>query len=138
MIERLRGVGYRMTAQRRAVLDAVLALPGHFTIERVNEGVGGRVDLSTIYRTVEMLSALGVLQALVGSSPVEYEVAHEPHHHLICDGCGHVTVVADHHFDALMEHLSTEHGFEADLTHLAIPGRCADCAGSLTAAQGAN
>lgn len=129
VIRRLQRVGYRITGPRRTLLDTLEQLQGHFTVEQVREALptGHSIDLSTIYRTLELLCSLGVLHGLVGSSPTEYEHVQEPHHHLVCRECGEVRVLADHHFSELLDHLLEEHAFVADLTHLAIPGHCLPC-----------
>ncbi|MGH2544873.1 MAG: Fur family transcriptional regulator [Ardenticatenaceae bacterium] len=133
LIEQLRGVGYRMTGQREALLDVIWGFEGHFTVEMVRAALEERtvaVDLSTVYRTLELLCDLQVLHQLAGSSPTEFERVAEPHHHLVCQECGAVTPLADYHFDGLLRHLLEEHDFLADFTHLAIPGRCHDCRAS--------
>lgn len=130
MIARLRAVGYRMTAQRRALLATIWGFEGHFTVEQVRDAlsaVSPPVDTSTIYRTLELLCEMGVLHALTGHSPTEYERPREPHHHLICTICGTVTALSAYHLDDLFRHLREQHQFEADLAHLAIPGRCHQC-----------
>jgi Fur family transcriptional regulator, ferric uptake regulator len=130
VVTALRDVGYRMTSQRAALLDAIWAFEGHFTVERVREALTHTmpsVDDSTIYRTLDLLTQLGVLTTLTGQTPTEFERPREPHHHLVCSQCGTVTALADYHFDHLLHHLLEEHGFVADITHLAIPGRCTDC-----------
>ena len=119
-----------MTAPRKALLHAIWAFEGHFTVEMVRETLSEShpsVNNSTIYRTLELLSQLGVLNTLLGSTPTQYERPHERHHHLICTQCGAVALLGDYHFDDLVRHLLKEHAFAADFTHLAIPGRCKPC-----------
>lgn len=130
VVAALREVGYRMTTQRAALLDAIWAFEGHFTVEMVRESLASTmpsVDDSTIYRTLDLLTQLDVLTMLTGQTPTQFERPREPHHHLICSDCGTVTALADYHFDHLLKHLLDEHGFVADITHLAIPGRCTAC-----------
>lgn len=129
LVDRLRAIGYRMTAQRAALLKAIWKLDAHFTAEQVRQALpqAERPDLSTIYRTLDLLCEVGALHALTGVTPTEYERAREPHHHLLCRDCGTVTVLADYHLDSLIAHLLDEHGFAAELSHLAIPGRCLPC-----------
>ncbi len=130
VVAQLRQVGYRITSQRAALLDAIWTLEGHFTVETVIAALGAdavSVDPSTIYRTLDLLCEMGELHQLVGATPTEYERVREPHHHLVCQECGKVTPLPDYHFAELVRHLAEEHGFQADLTHLAIPGRCVAC-----------
>lgn len=119
-----------MTAQRRALLDAIWSFEGHFTVEGVRAALAAdapAVDTSTIYRTLELLVGLGAVHTLTGRTPTEYERLREPHHHLVCTACGTVAPLADYHFADLLHHLLHDHGFHADFSHLAIPGRCARC-----------
>ncbi|MBA3533042.1 MAG: transcriptional repressor [Ardenticatenales bacterium] len=129
VIKQLQQVGYRMTSQRLALLDTIWNLEGHFTVEAVRGRLpqDASVDISTIYRTLELLCEFGVLYPLAGSVPTEYERGEVPHHHLVCRNCGAVRMVDEYHFDDLLHHLLEEHGFVAELTHFAIPGRCREC-----------
>ena len=130
VIRQLRQVGYRWTAQRSLLLEAIWTFEDHFTVEMVRAALppeAGSVDTSTIYRTLDLLCQLGVLHSLVGPVPTEYERRCEAHHHLVCRACGTVTAIDDYHLDGLVAHLREEHNFVADLAHLAIPGRCRAC-----------
>ena len=88
----LRERGLRATPQRRLVLQAVSEL-GHATPEQVCEYVQGQtasLNLSTVYRALELLEELGVVSHthLQHGSPT-YQVAdHVDHLHLVCRGCG--------------------------------------------------
>ncbi|HBY96085.1 MAG TPA: transcriptional repressor [Chloroflexi bacterium] len=133
--ESLRLAGYRLTPQRMMILEAVYHLGGHVTAEQILAYVQRRhpyVDLSTVYRTIDLLTGLGVVQAFdVSGGASQYELAAEPHHHLVCRVCGSVEPLADYHLRELSAHLLKEHGFQADLDHLAITGLCAACRASI-------
>ena len=62
--ERLREQGYRLTPQRELVLDAVEKL-GHATPDEVLAEVRDALDavnVSTVYRTLEVLEELGLVR----------------------------------------------------------------------------
>jgi len=86
---KIRGGGYKATPQRLAVLAAV-ADEQHQSLE----GIRARcpeVGMVTVYRTLDLLSGLGLVRRLdLGSGP-RYELAEDHHHHLVCEGCGSVT-----------------------------------------------
>lgn len=130
-VERLRHAGYRLTPQRMMILEAIYHLGGHVTAEQILAYVQQQhpyVDLSTVYRTIDLLTSLNVVQAFeVSSGPTQYELADEPHHHLVCRQCGSVEPLADYHLRDLAIHLLEEHSFRADLDHLAITGLCSTC-----------
>ena len=83
--------GYRNTASRRAVIDALQRKDEGFTAEEITEGLPG-VGRATVYRTIRLLLDAGVLCKLslpdgapkYSLSPVEH------HHHTVCVSCGTV------------------------------------------------
>jgi Fur family ferric uptake transcriptional regulator len=92
----LRRRGFRLTPQRRAILEALEALDGHLTVEDIHRTVAHRlpgIDLSTVYRAVRLLSRLGVLDRHeLAKGGAVYELHREPAHgHFVCERCGRVT-----------------------------------------------
>jgi Fur family ferric uptake transcriptional regulator len=129
--EVLRDHGYRITPQRQLVLEAVNSL-GHATPEELLVEVqktAAAVNLSTIYRTLEVLEQVGlVTHAHIGhGAPTYHSVDAEVHIHLVCDTCGTVESVAASHATGFVEMLRTETGFETDVSHVSIHGQCAAC-----------
>ncbi len=128
---RLRAVGLRSTAQRRAVLQA-LFVARHATVDELAVEVQVSmpdVSLSTIYRTLETLDEAGLVTHahLHHGSPTYHSVEEEPHVHLVCTGCGDIgqqpiTVAA-----SLAAQLEEATGFVVDVSHLAVHGLCAAC-----------
>jgi Fur family transcriptional regulator, ferric uptake regulator len=128
----LRARGYRLTPQRQLVLEAVDRL-GHATpddlVAEVRKTAGG-VNISTIYRTLELLEGLGlVTHAHLGhGAPTYHTVTDDEHVHLVCRSCEHVQEVPPQTVAGLVEHLQSERGFVVDIGHVAIFGLCAACA----------
>lgn len=130
--DRLRARGLRLTPQRERVVRAVAGL-GHGTAEEVLAAVnadGGRpVPPSTVYRCLEALEASGAVRHthLDHRSPSYQLVDHDSHVHLVCRHCGRVGEVDLAVLDGLQATIEGASGFEADLTHMAIHGRCSAC-----------
>jgi Fur family transcriptional regulator, ferric uptake regulator len=128
----LRAKGYRLTPQRQLVLDAVTLLE-HATPDeicgQVQRSAPG-VNLSTVYRALELLEELGlVTHTHLGHGPPTYHPASTAEHlHLVCRDCGSVTETDVDVADALVRQLAEQHGFETDVGHFAIYGRCRECA----------
>lgn len=127
----LREKGYRLTPQRELVLAAVTEL-GHATPEQVCAHVqrtASGVNISTIYRTLELLEELGLVRhAHLGHGAPSYHPAGHVHHiHLVCRDCESVTEVDASVAEALGKRLRDEAGFAIDLEHFAIYGRCSAC-----------
>ena len=84
----LRARGLRLTAQRQLVLQAVLEL-GHATPEQVHTAVrevAAGVNITTIYRTLELLEELGLVTHthLSHGSPTYHAAGEHQHVHLVC------------------------------------------------------
>jgi Fur family transcriptional regulator, ferric uptake regulator len=127
----LRSRGYRVTPQRQLVLEAIGKLD-HATPEEIAASVqetARGVNISTIYRTLELLDKLGlVTHTHLGHGAPTYHLATESDHvHLVCQDCGRVTEVSPDAIRALITALDEGHGFETDVAHLTVFGRCAEC-----------
>ena len=119
--------GLRMTPQRRQVLDAIRNL-GHATPEELAEAVPD-VDVTTVYRTVELLEELGLVRHThLGHGPASYRPAEDEHVHMVCHRCGSVTDLAPDVADTLADRLRADYGFALDRAHFTVSGECQDCA----------
>jgi Fur family ferric uptake transcriptional regulator len=129
--ETLRAKGYRITPQRQLVLDSVVALQ-HGTPDEICAEVqrtAGGVNLSTVYRSLELLEELGLVTHthLGHGAPTYHSAAGDDHLHLVCRVCGAVTETDVSMADGLVSRLAEQHGFETDVAHFAIYGRCQGC-----------
>ncbi len=129
----LRAGGYRVTPQRQLILEAVTKLE-HATPEEIFADVrqtARGVNVSTVYRTLELLEQIGlVTHTHLGHGAPRYHLAAEAQHvHLVCRECERVTQVEPAAVRSLVSSLDAEHGFETDVGHLTVFGRCADCRG---------
>ena len=137
----LRARGYRVTPQRQLVLEAVTKLE-HASPEEIWADVqqtASGVNISTIYRALELLEQLGlVTHTHLGHGAPRYHLAAEADHvHLVCSSCGRITQVPPGAVEALVSALDESDGFQTDVGHLTVFGRCASCrAGDPGAAPG--
>ena len=131
VVELLRGRGHRVTAPRRAIVEAVMRTTGHITPKSVVEQVQRRmpsVNESTVYRTLTVLEELGVLSHTHLHGGAEYHHADASDHvHLTCSECGRDLYVDARETAPMRRALEKVSGFEADFTHFAIAGRCSSC-----------
>jgi Fur family transcriptional regulator, ferric uptake regulator len=132
VMDLLRARGLRMTPQRRAIVSEIMRTQGHISpaavARRVQDDMPG-VNASTVYRTLTLLEEIGVLQHSHLESGAEYHKADEAQHvHLTCGRCGRDDALSLREAEDLASLIRTHGGFEADLAHFAITGRCADCA----------
>ena len=89
------------------------------------------VNLSTVYRTLEVLESVGlVTHAHIGhGAPTYHAVDEELHIHLVCDRCSAVASVPAAVASTFVERLRSEQGFTTDISHMSIHGHCAKCEG---------
>jgi Fur family transcriptional regulator, ferric uptake regulator len=132
----LRQRGLRMTPQRQLILDVVGSMPGHFAADDVHQQtvrVFPDVNISTVYRTLEVLEELGVVRHTHFHDGVaQYERADAARHqHMVCSRCGADVELELEVLQPLAEELKRRYGFEADLSHSAITGLCSQCASQL-------
>lgn len=133
LLERIRGGGGRVTAARRAVLEAFLETDDHhLSAEEVARRVQARrpdVHLSTVYRSLDAFEAAGVVVHVhLGHGPSIYHLATNLHHHAVCDRCATVIELPPDVLDDVAARLRDEHGFRVTAHHFALVGRCRACA----------
>jgi len=129
--ERLRESGHRLTPQRELVLAAVETLR-HATPDEVYAEVrrhSSTINLSTVYRTLELLDELGLIHHahLSDRAPTYHATGGHEHAHLVCRRCHRTVSIAREDLDPALSSLESQHGFATDVGHLTIFGTCVDC-----------
>jgi Fe2+ or Zn2+ uptake regulation protein len=132
IVDRLRRAGGRVTRSRRAVIDALVRGPGHhMTAAEIVAGI--RADdpefyESTVYRTLDRLLALGVIERVqLGAGGAVFHLPHVPHHHLVCQRCGEVLEIPATLLDDLAARVHAEHGFRLRPSASTLVGSCRQC-----------
>ncbi len=125
---RLETIGFRSTAPRRAVLEAIERAPGPFTVEDLLGQVPA-VGRATVFRTIKLLQELDLLcRVPLEDGSVRYQLSEGTHHHhLVCRSCGGFTEFTDPEIDARIHEQATLHGFQLQGHSLELYGLCARC-----------
>jgi len=135
IVEVLRSQGHRVTTPRRFLIRCLIEAGGHRTADELAAEVQSRapdVHISTIYRNLEELERLGVIEhAHLGHGAASYHLASLPHGHLVCSECGTTIEVPDGLFAPLERRARVDYGFTIDPHHFAMVGRCAACSESV-------
>ncbi len=132
IVSKLSELGYRLTPQRMMILSAIENSDHHISAEEIYTQVVAKyshVNISTVYRTLELLKRLGlVTETDLGEGRVRYHPAGKGHHHhLVCQECGAIIDLDESVLSPVKDVLLKEYRFIADLRHLAIFGRCVNC-----------
>jgi Fur family ferric uptake transcriptional regulator len=109
--------GLRMTGQRRVIARVLSAATDHPDVEEVHRrahAIDQRISLSTVYRTLKLFSAKGILERHdFGHGRGRYEAALRGHHdHLVDVDSGRVIEFSNPDIEALQERVARDLGFE--------------------------
>jgi Fe2+ or Zn2+ uptake regulation protein len=131
--ERLRDAGERVTRQRLAVADALVAAGRQVSAQDLYEQMhrgDPRIGRATVFRTLEALVAAGLARRLELDGHVYGYVACRPghHHHLSCDRCGRVEEIDEAYIRPVAERVAVNLGFRIDDARVDFYGLCASCA----------
>ncbi len=137
IVATLRQHSYKLTPQRRVVIQAITSNQEHLTPTTIYEKVHQHqpnIGLVTIYRTLEILAKLKLICELhAGDSCRSYTIsAPRHHHHLICSNCGKVVDFPSCELEETQQSLSKQTGFRIDDHLLEFIGLCQACQKEIT------
>ncbi len=139
---KFRGCGYRITLAREVILGVLSKTADHLSAEDIYSHIHPQyphIGLTTIYRTLEVLSNLGLVYKFdFGDKRARYELAEGPkgtphHHHLVCTACNRVidyTDFFDEEVKLLQETekgLSQKYNFKITNHLIQFYGLCENC-----------
>ncbi|MEA4849030.1 MAG: Fur family transcriptional regulator [Clostridiaceae bacterium] len=134
--EKLKEKGYKLTPQRRAILDIILETEGrHLSAEEIYELVKVKcpdIGLATVYRTMQMFEEVGLIyKHNFDEVRSRYELNHHneyhKHHHLICIGCNRVIEVEEDLLEQLESSIEKKYNFNIDNHDVKFFGYCEKC-----------
>lgn len=134
--KQLKDKGYKLTPQRRAVLDIIISNEGmHLTTEEIYGLVKKNcpeIGLATVYRTLQLLEEMNLIFKLnLDDGKSRYELVHEEedhhHHHLICNKCGRLIEVEVDLLETLEKEIEQKYGFKISNHILKFFGTCSKC-----------
>ena len=91
---------------------------------------GGRVGIASVYRALDGMDELGLVQRVdLGDGVARYEPAHDEghHHHLVCDDCGKVEPFEDAALESAIERVAGGRGYAVAAHDVVLRGACEDC-----------
>jgi len=133
--ESLRKRGHRITAQRETILQIFREQPHgtHLSAEELHSKLveqGSHVSLATAYRTLKLLSSLGLLRELdFAEGHKHYELKQDslPHQHIICLGCTTTIEFEDHFLEEAGQKIGARSNFDVLDAQFKIFGLCPRC-----------
>jgi len=134
--DKLKRKGYKLTTQRRAVLDILMEQSGeHLSTEEVYSFVKKRfpeIGLATVYRTMQLFEEINIVNRLNfddGCSRFELYVDNENHHHhhLICEKCNKVFEVENDLLEEIEKEIGEKYNFHVKNHKVTFYGHCQAC-----------
>jgi len=126
LLPRLRGRGWRVTPQRRAVVTVLERGTQHATAEEVHAAarlIVPEISLATVYNVLTELVEMGeVGEVRLGHGAARFETNVTFHYHHVCDDCGRVVDVPAPDMTACMR--SCAEGCEVQGAGCATPVKC--------------
>jgi Fur family transcriptional regulator, ferric uptake regulator len=132
-IRELRERGFRLTAQREMVLGVLHEMDGFATADEIYRRVhtiSAAVDISTVYRTLDLLqgfSLIAMVEGGDGQRRYKLLIDHVSHAHLVCVECGAVTAAGLDTIQPVLDEIKSRYGFVVDPGHLNLSGWCPQC-----------
>ena len=136
LLNEVEAQGIRLTAQRRALIEVIQEATSHLDAASLLELARRRdpnIDRATVYRTIELLKRLGMIDELdlmhLNGEKHYYEVKTQKDHlHLACFNCGEIEEFASPTFERLKREISTMNDFDIQVMRLEVGGLCSACA----------
>jgi Fur family transcriptional regulator, ferric uptake regulator len=127
--------GVRLTAQRRILIETIQEATTHLDAASLLKQARERdpnIDRATVYRTIELLKKLGMIDELdlmhLQGEKHYYEVkTRQDHLHLACFGCGEILEFATPAFERLKQEIAAANQFEIRVARLEVGGLCGAC-----------
>jgi Fur family ferric uptake transcriptional regulator len=137
--------GIRLTRQRRVILHVMDTAQRHLDAAEILERaqkIDSRVHAVTVYRTIERLKELGLIDELdllhIRGHRHYYE-SHGPrdHIHIACLHCGKVREFESALFEQLKRQIEREFDMKISVTRTEVGGYCLACAADLAGRRAA-
>lgn len=134
--QRLAAEGVRLTRGRQATVQAIANAGGPRTAAEIQVELGDSLPLSSLYRSLSVLTDSGVLVAQHDSGGImRFELAEwlaGHHHHFVCVSCGTAVDVTpnpeqERAIERLIEEMASANGFAVTGHRFEIEGRCRSC-----------
>ena len=136
LLNAIEAQGIRLTAQRRALIETIQEATCHLDAAKLLELARERdpkIDRATVYRTLELLKRLGMIDELdlmhLNGEKHYYEVKTQKDHlHLACFECGEIEEFSSPSFDRLKREIGAKNDFDIQVMRLEVGGLCKRCA----------
>jgi Fur family ferric uptake transcriptional regulator len=136
LLNEVEAQGIRLTTQRRVLIETIQEATSHLDAASLLDLARKRdpnIDRATVYRTIELLKRLGMIDELdlmhLNGEKHYYEVKTQKDHlHLACFHCGAIEEFASPTFERLKREIGAKNDFDIQVMRLEVGGVCRSCA----------
>jgi Fur family transcriptional regulator, ferric uptake regulator len=132
-LDRLRESTGRSGGARRLVVEYLGDQDCCLSAQEIHDALrasGARVGIASVYRALEGMDELGLVQRVdLGDGVARFEPAHDEghHHHLVCDDCGKVEPFEDPALESAIARVAGGRGYSVAAHEVVLRGACEDC-----------
>ncbi|MBA3434215.1 MAG: transcriptional repressor [Actinobacteria bacterium] len=133
-LRRMRSETGRSGGARRVVVEFLARQDCCLSAQQIHDGVraaGARVGIASVYRALDGLAELGLVQRVdLGDGVSRFERADpggDHHHHLVCDDCGRIEPFEDPALEAAIVGVAGGRGYDVAAHDVVLRGACEDC-----------
>jgi Fur family ferric uptake transcriptional regulator len=133
-LKTLRTKSGRSGGARRLVVELLGEQDCCLSAQEIHDALrasGGRIGIASVYRALDGMDALGLIQRIdLGDGVSRYEPAYpdgDHHHHLVCDDCGKVEPFEDPALESALERVAGGRGYSVAAHDVVLRGACEDC-----------
>jgi len=134
VLARMRSETGRSGNARRRVVEFLGRQDCCVSAQEIHDGVrgaGSRIGVASVYRALEGLDELGLVQRVdLGDGTSRFERIDprgDHHHHLVCDDCGKVEPFEDLALEEALERVAGGRGYEVAAHDVFLRGACGNC-----------
>jgi Fur family ferric uptake transcriptional regulator len=135
LLSEVEAKGVRLTSQRRALIQTIQRADAHLDVASLlalARQKDPHIDRATVYRTIELLKRLGLIDELdlmhLNGEKHYYEVKTQKDHlHLACFGCGEIEEFASPTFERFKREIAAKNDFDIQVMRLEVGGLCRRC-----------
>lgn len=133
-LARLQAEGLRNGGARRSVIEHLGSQPCCRSAQEIFDAIrehGGRVGIASVYRALDQLVELGLVQRVeLGDGIARFEPSHldgDHHHHLVCDACGKVEPFSDSGLEQALQQAAMRLDYGMRAHEVVLHGHCGEC-----------
>lgn len=132
-LEKLKTTGVRMTPQRHAILEFLVDVKTHPTVDEIYKALESRfpsMSVATIYNNLKVFLEAGLIRELTyGDGASRFDADMSEHYHAICKQCGKIEDFEYGPIDEAEVQAAAQTGYEVQGHRMEVYGLCPNCSG---------